>query len=166
MRYAIGAQAGTARLSGSKHEAMTIVGDAQDGEDVAVMTLDSLIGAPLDPSRRHVIKLDVEGVEIAALRGGVRLLESDCVLICEDHGNDRNHTISRHILEHTPLKLFCFDPATRRFEHLENLSSLDRIKTSTNWGYNILATRSTYWRARIDAIDADRILDTNGRPLV
>ncbi len=170
MRYAIGAEAGTARLSGSKHEAMTIAesiaGDRQDGEDVAVMTLDSLIGASLDPSHRHVIKLDVEGVEIAALRGGARLLETDCVLICEDHGNDRNHTISRHILEHTPLKLFCFDPLSRRFEHLEDLSSLDRIKTSTNWGYNILATRSPYWRALIDAIDANKILDTNGRPLV
>ncbi|HEY0219454.1 MAG TPA: FkbM family methyltransferase [Afipia sp.] len=165
-RYAIGAEAGTARLSGSKHEAMTIAGDAQDGEDVTVITLDRLLRAPLDPARRHVIKLDVEGVEIAALQGGARLLETDCVLICEDHGNDRNHTISRHILEHTPLKLFCFDPLSRRFEHLENLSSLDRIKTSANWGYNILATRSPYWQARIGAIDANGILDTGGWPLV
>lgn len=169
-RYAIGAQAGTARLSGSKHEAMSIAGsvagDAQSGEDVTVITLDSLIGSPLDLARRHVIKLDVEGVEIAALRGGARLLETDCVLICEDHGNDRNHTISRHILENTQLKLFCFDPLSRRFEHLENLQALDRIKSSTNWGYNILATRSPYWQARIKTIDANKILDAGGRPLV
>lgn len=166
IRYAVGAEAGIARLSGSKHEAMTIAGDTQNGEDVAVIPLDSLIGAPLDPSRRHVIKLDVEGVEIAALRGGARLLETDCVLICEDHGNDRNHTISRHILDHTPLKLFCFDPLSRRFEHLENLSALDRIKASTNWGYNILATRSPYWQARISAINANEVLGADGRPLV
>ncbi|HEY0235180.1 MAG TPA: FkbM family methyltransferase [Afipia sp.] len=170
MRYAVGAEAGTARLSGFKHEAMTIAestaGGSRDGEDVAVIPLDSLIGAPLDPARRHVIKLDVEGVEIAALDGAARLLESDCVLICEDHGNDRNHTISRHILDHTPLQLFCFDPATRRFEHLESLEALDRIKTSTNWGYNILATRSPYWQARIKSIEADSILDAGGRPLV
>ncbi|MBX9711799.1 MAG: FkbM family methyltransferase [Xanthobacteraceae bacterium] len=166
-RCAIGAEAGTARLSGSKHEAMTIAGTAADsGEDVAVIPLDSLIGAPLDVTRRHVIKLDVEGVEIAALRGGSKLLETDCVLICEEHGNDRNHTISRYILANTKLKLFCFDPATRRFEHLEDVSALDRIKTSTNWGYNILATSSPFWEARIRAIDPDKVFDSNGRPLV
>ncbi|RTL48811.1 MAG: FkbM family methyltransferase [Bradyrhizobiaceae bacterium] len=170
LHYAIGAEAGTARLSGSKHEAMSIAdsisGNSGDGEDVAVIPLDSLIGTSLNPNHRHVIKLDVEGVEIAALRGGTKLLETDCVLICEDHGNDRNHTISRHILEQTQLKLFCFDPLSRRFEHLENLSALDRIKTSTNWGYNILATRSPYWQERIEAIDADKIRDSGGRPLI
>ncbi len=166
MRYAIGAQAGTAHLSGNKHEAMTIAGDAPDGEEVTVIALDSLIGAPLDVRHRHVIKLDVEGVEIDALRGAKRLLETDCVLICEDHGSDRNHTISRHILANTVLKLFCFDPATRRFEHLEDVSALDRIKASTNWGYNILATNSPFWQARIRAINPNGILDPSGRPLI
>jgi FkbM family methyltransferase len=166
LQYAIGSEAGTARLSGRKHEAMTIAGPKEDGgEDVQVIPLDSLIGPSLDPQRRHVIKLDVEGVETEALRGATRLLETDCVLICEDHGNDRNHTISRYVLANTALKLFCFDPATRRFEHLEDVSPLDRIKASTNWGYNILATRSPFWESRIRAIDPDRIMDTNGRPI-
>lgn len=163
LQNAIGSKPGTARLSGSKHEAMTIAGSAADGgEDVSVITLDSLIGPQLDLKGRFVIKLDVEGVEIEALRGGQRLLETDCVLICEDHGNDRNHTISRYILDHTPLDLFCFDPQTRRFEHLEDVSSLDRIKTSTNWGYNVLATRSPFWSQRIRAIDPDKIPDSSG----
>lgn len=166
MQYAIGAEAGTARLSGAKHEAMTIAGDAADGEEVAVIPLDSLIDSPLDPSGRYVIKLDVEGVESEALRGAKRLLETDCVLICEDHGSDRNHTISRYILANTGLKLFCFDPMTRRFEHLEEVSALDRIKASTNWGYNILATRSPFWQARIRAIDPRGIADASGRPLI
>ncbi len=75
---------GTANLSGSKHEAMTIAGATQDnGETVEVIPLDSLLGSKLDANRRHVIKLDVEGVETEALRGGLRLLETDCVLICE-----------------------------------------------------------------------------------
>jgi hypothetical protein len=163
LQHAIGSAIGTARLSGSKHEAMTITGSAADGgEDVSVITLDSLIGPQLDPKGRFVIKLDVEGVEIEALRGGQNLLETDCVLICEDHGNDRKHTISRYILDHTPLDLFCYDPQTRRFEHLADVSSLDRIKTSTNWGYNVLATRSPFWKQRICAIDPDKISDSNG----
>jgi FkbM family methyltransferase len=167
MKLAIGAQAGTARLSGNKHEAMTIAGPAADGgEDVSVIALDSLIGAPIDVAGRHVIKLDVEGVETEALRGASKLLQSDCVLICEDHGSDRNHSVSRYILANTALKLFCFDPATRRFQHIEEVSALDRIKISTNWGYNILATRSPFWQARIRAIDPDGIFDSGGRPLV
>lgn len=167
MKLAVGAQRGSACLSGNKHEAMTIAGPASDGgEDVTVIALDSLIGAPLDGAQRHVIKLDVEGVEIATLQGASRLLETDCVLICEDHGSDRNHTISRYILANTALQLFCFDPATRRFEHLEDVSALDRIKASTNWGYNILATRSPFWQARIRAVDPDRILDSRGRTLI
>jgi FkbM family methyltransferase len=165
LHCAIGATAGTATLSGSKHEAMTIAGASQGGgETVEVIPLDSLLGSQLDPSRRHVIKLDVEGVETEALRGGTKLLETDCVLICEEHGNDRNHTISRYILANTGLKLFCYDPASRRFEHLQDVSSLDRIKTSANWGYNILATRSPFWEQRIRAIDPDRTLESNGRP--
>lgn len=167
IQCAIGAEAGRANLSGSKHEAMTITGTPHDGgEIVEVIPLDSLLGSRLDPARRHVIKLDVEGVETEALRGGTKLLETDCVVICEEHGNDCNHTISRYILANTALKLFCYDPATRRFEHLENVSSLDRIKTSTNWGYNILATRSPFWEQRIRSIDPDRIFDSNGQSFI
>lgn len=166
LQRAIGAEAGTANLSGSKHEAMTIAGGMQDnGETVEVIPLDSLLGAKLDPTRRHVIKLDVEGVETEALRGGSKLLDTDCVVICEDHGNDRNHTISRYILANTPLKLFCYDPAANRFVHLEDVSPLDRIKKATNWGYNILATRSPFWEERIRAIDPDEVVDSSGRRL-
>ncbi|CAN5306078.1 FkbM family methyltransferase [soil metagenome] len=166
LQRAIGAEAGTANLSGSKHEAMTIAGGTQDnGETVEVIPLDGLLGSTLDPKRRHVIKLDVEGVETEAMRGGARLLETDCVVICEDHGNDRNHIISRYILANTPLKLFCYDPDAARFVHLDNISPLDRIKKATNWGYNILATRSPFWEQRIRAIDPDKIRDSNGRRL-
>ena len=166
LQRAIGAEPGRATLSGHKHEAMTIAGGAQDnGETVEVIALDSLLGAQLDPAHRHVIKLDVEGVETEALRGGGKLLETDCVVICEDHGNDRNHTISRYILATTPLKLFCYDPAAQRFIHLEDVSPLDRIKTAANWGYNIVATRSPFWEARLRAIAPEAMLDFNGRRL-
>ena len=64
-----------------------------------------------------------------------------------------------------PLRLrrnYFYDPQTRRFEYLEDVSSLDRIKTSANWGYNVLATRSPFWKQRIRAIDPDKIPDSNG----
>jgi len=154
MQRAIGDKPGVARLSGAKHEALSIAGgDSEGGEDVAVIALDSLIDeSHITALGRYVIKLDVEGVEIAAMRGGERLLKSDCVLICEEHGNDPNHTISRHILANTRLKLFCYDRATGHFEHLRDVAALDRIKQHSNVGYNVLATGSAFWESRIRAL--------------
>ncbi len=57
--------------------------------------------------------------------------------MCEEHGNDPHHTVSRFILDQTPLKLIVHDPATNRFETVTELSILDRIKVSTHVGYNV-----------------------------
>jgi len=152
LHRAIGEAHGTAHLDSAKHESASIVGDGS-GEEVAVIPLDSLIDdGHVAADGRYVIKLDVEGVETQAIAGGKRLLQSDCVLICEEHGNDRNHTVSRFILDQTGLKLFIFDPRTGCFEHLTELSSLDRIKVKVNFGYNVLATASPYWEQRIRAL--------------
>ena len=85
MKCAIGASRGTARLSGTKHEAFSIAGDAAGGgEDVPVIALDNLLDdGKLAAGGKYLIKLDVEGVEIEAIKGGTRLLQGDSVLLCE-----------------------------------------------------------------------------------
>jgi len=153
-KSALGSMAGVARLTGSKHESLTIAGDdaSAPGESVPVMALDGMIEEGLvTPDERCVIKLDVEGLEIDALEGGPRMLNGDCVVICEDHGSDRQHTVSRHILTRTVMKLFCFDPLTQRYEQLTDVSALYRIKRFRNRGYNVLATSSAFWEQRIRA---------------
>ena len=70
------------------------------------------------------------------------MLENETVIIVEDHGADRAHTVSRYLLNRTPCRLFVFDPASQRYEPLIDVSMLDRIKTSTVFGYNIFATNS------------------------
>src|SRR5665213_3057700 len=112
MKCAIGAARGTARLSGTKHEAFSIAGEpADDGEEVPVLALDNLLDdGKISAGGKYLIKLDVEGVEIEAIKGGTRLLQGDSVILCEEHGNDPNHTVSRYILEQTPLKLIVYDP--------------------------------------------------------
>src|SRR6202040_2836395 len=111
MKCAIGAARGTARLSGTKHEAFSIAGDHAGGEEVPVIALDNLLDdGKVAASGKFLIKLDVEGVEIEAMKGGARLLQGDSVLLCEEHGNDRQHTVSRYILEETLLKLIVSDP--------------------------------------------------------
>jgi FkbM family methyltransferase len=149
MKCAIGATRGTARLSGTKHEAFSIAGDQSGGEEVPVIALDNLLDdGKIAAGGKYLIKLDVEGVEIEAMKGGARLMQGDSVLLCEEHGNDPRHTVSRYILEQTPLKLIVYDPRSNRLETVTDLSILDRIKVSTHVGYNVFGTASAFWLAR------------------
>jgi FkbM family methyltransferase len=157
LKCAIGAAKGTARLSGTKHEAFSIVGGANGGgEEVPVLALDDFLNdGKIAPGGKYLIKLDVEGVEIDAMKGGTKLLQGDSVIMCEEHGNDPDHTVSRYILEQTPLKLIVYDPRSNRLETVTELSILDRIKVSSHVGYNVFGTASAFWQQRIDALNAN-----------
>jgi FkbM family methyltransferase len=155
MKCAIGAARGSAYLTGTKHEAFSIAGTGRGGEEVPVIALDNLIDdGKLKASGKYLIKLDVEGVEIEAIKGGARLLATDSMILCEEHGQDRNHTVSRYILDQTPLQLLVYDPQTGRLEAVTELSILDRIKVSTHVGYNVFGTASAFWQNRIEALNA------------
>jgi FkbM family methyltransferase len=156
LRRAIGSTTGNqVWLSGAKHEAFR-VGEANGsaaGESVEMIALDSLMEQGLvSPGQRLVIKLDVEGMEVEAVKGAKRLFDKDAVIIVEDHGADRAHTVSRYLLNKTPCRLFVFDPASHRYERLIDVSMLDRIKVSTVFGYSIFATNSPAWAERIRSI--------------
>ena len=156
MRCGIGASRGTAHLSGTRHEAFSIAGDAAEGEEVPVIALDNLLDdGKVAVDGKYLIKLDLEGVEIEAIEGGARLLQGDSVLLCEEHGNDRQHTVSRYILEQTPLKLIVYDPHSQRMETVTELSILDRVKVSSHVGYNVFGTASASWRDRFNALNAN-----------
>jgi FkbM family methyltransferase len=157
MKCAIGPARGTARLSGTKHEAFSITGgSASGGEEVPVVALDNLLDdGKVSAGGKYLIKLDVEGVEIEAIKGGTRLLRGDSVILCEEHGNDPHHTVSRYILEQTPLKLIVYDPRSDRLETVTELSILDRIKVSSHVGYNVFGTASAFWQDRINALNAN-----------
>jgi FkbM family methyltransferase len=156
-KCAIGAERGTAHLTGTKHEAFSIAGSVNGGgEDVPVIALDNLIDdGKVSAKGKYLIKLDVEGVEIEAIKGGARLLQTDSVILCEEHGNDPQHAVSRYILEKTPLKLMVYDPRSNRMETVRELSILDRIKVSSHVGYNVFGTSSLFWENRINALNAD-----------
>ncbi|MBX9711726.1 MAG: FkbM family methyltransferase [Xanthobacteraceae bacterium] len=148
---AIGDKRGTARLSGTKHEQFSIAGAPEaGGEEVPVLSLDNLIDdGKIAATGKYLVKLDVEGVEIEAIKGGTRLLQTDAMVICEEHGNDPQHTVSRYILEQTPMQAIVHDPASDRFERLNDLKMLDRIKVASHVGYNVFATASAFWQQRI-----------------
>ena len=159
LKSAIGAASGSARLSGTRHEALSITGNGDgSGEIVPVIALDNLLDdGRISPDGKYLVKLDVEGVEIEAIKGGPRLLQGDSVLLCEEHGSDPRHSVSRFILEQTPLTLIVYDPRSRRLETVTELSILDRIKVSSHVGYNVFGTASSFWQNRINALNANAV---------
>jgi FkbM family methyltransferase len=151
LKCAIGATSGTARLSGIKHEAFSIAGD-QSGEEVKVIAIEDLVTEGMIVAEgKYLIKLDVEGVEIDAVKGCGRLLETDSVILCEEHGSDPHHTVSRYIFDR--MMLIAHDPDTGRFVRLKDLSMLDRIKISPSAGYNVFGTTSPFWLGRFDRMN-------------
>ncbi len=143
---------GHAWLGGRKHEALSITAAhaEEPGEEVSVTSLDGLIeDGVIAADGRYVLKLDVEGMEIEALAGGRRLLEADTVVICEEHGCDREHKVTRYLLAETAAHVFVLDPATRRFEPVVDTAILDRIKVNRKVGYNVFVTKSALWERRL-----------------
>ena len=94
-----------------------------------------------------------EGVEIDALEGARSLMAADALFVCEEHGNDPNHTVSRHLLGSTPLAVHAFDPTAGRFVAVNDPSVLDGIKRHPWVGYNVFATASPMWRDALDRIN-------------
>jgi len=152
LNAAVGDKAGGfARIIGARHEALGTLALAKNEPDaVPTVSLDSLVADGLiDPSLPVVIKLDVEGVEIEALTGAERLMQRDCVVICEEHGFDRTHGITRHLINELSLSVFVFDPRKCRFMRLDGIERLDRIKKHAWVGYNVFATSSALWEERL-----------------
>lgn len=146
-----GKRGGYARIAGRKHEAFAAVPlESHQHGAVRLVSLDGLIEeGVIDPSKPAMIKLDVEGLEIEALRGAERLLAGDAIVICEEHGADRNHSVSRHLLSETSLKLFIFDPTVCRYVPVATPAVLDRVKRYRWVGYNVCATSSPLWEDRL-----------------
>lgn len=152
MNAAIGArEGGFARITGQRHEAFgTALLDSREQDAIGVVSLDSLVSdGAIDASSPTVIKLDVEGVEIEALKGAVDLLAADTVAICEDHGSDRSHGVTRYLCNATPLTVYVFDPSVSRFVLVDDLKVLDRVKRHRWVGYNVFATSSVLWHERL-----------------
>jgi len=152
LNAAVGGKAGGfARITGARHEAMqTLVLTQNEPDAVPIVSLDYLAAEGLvDATLPLVIKLDVEGVEIEALTGAEGLMQRDCVVICEEHGSDRTHGITRHLINELSLNVFVFDPVRCRFIRLDDIRRLDRIKKHAWVGYNVFATSSGLWEQRL-----------------
>lgn len=83
-----------------------------------------------------VIKLDVEGMGIEALKGAERTLKSDFLLIFEDHASDPTSALSDFVLGQG-YEVHYYDRGS--FRRITTLEQINRIKTQKWRGYNIIA---------------------------
>jgi FkbM family methyltransferase len=146
-------------IYGVKHEQRTTVAPSQAAKpilDSVTITLDEIAAMPeFARVTSFMVKLDVEGVEVAAFAGARRLLEGDSVFIYEEHGSDRSHATTHHVLKSLGMRVFWLGEG--RGEEIRNPDRLDVIKTSRRYGYDMVASRSPFWLSRLE-----KMLGANG----
>ncbi|MEO3417122.1 FkbM family methyltransferase [Roseovarius sp. CAU 1744] len=110
--------------------------DATEGADETVETI--AIDDLIPPGTAALIKLDVEGAEIAAFDGGKRALQDGSVFIYEDHGNDPDCLPSAHLLGNVKN---CIYFVANKPENLSSIDAIRAVKTDRYKGYNFLVAR-------------------------
>lgn len=154
MRKAVSIRDGdVVTIYGKKHEARSILksGSAPARDTVDTICLDTLAETEdVRSSDLIVLKLDVEGVEVDALKGAKKLLERDVIVVYEDHGSDRNHAVTRYLMNEAGMQTYGYHNG--RFFNLTSPEELDALKTDRRRGYDFFATKSDFWRGKMSEL--------------
>jgi len=94
-----------------------------------------------------IIKLDVEGSEIKALSGSKNILKKNCLIIYEDHGQDKRHSNTAYLLKKNYSIYFC---NKSKILNIQNIIELNKIKKQKNVGYNFVATKSDIFKKKLN----------------
>ncbi len=109
---------------------------AQDRvERVETLAIDDIV----PEGAAALIKLDVEGAEVAAVAGATRALSEGAVLIYEDHGNDPACTVSAELLSDPDMRLYSIETD---MIPMPDIPTIRALKTDRYKGYNFLAARA------------------------
>lgn len=105
---------------------------------VPAVTIDTLLSAAAPGLT--VVKLDVEGAEIEALRGASATLRTDFVLLYEDHGRNPESRVTSFV-QQLGLATYFLDPESGALVEIGDVSALRERKRDPSRGYNLLACR-------------------------
>ncbi|MEO0752822.1 MAG: FkbM family methyltransferase [Pseudomonadota bacterium] len=111
------------------------VGAQDSTEEVQTLSVDDAVPEGV----AALIKLDVEGAEMAAIDGARRAIRDGAVFIFEDHGSDTRSEVSRHLMGLDDMRVYSIENGLRMVEDADHLR---RIKTDRYKGYNFLAGRA------------------------
>src|SRR5215217_461725 len=138
----------TLTLYGRKHEGMSLrkdwhPNDVDRSEQVESIRLDAVVTshAPKQPHPAF-IKLDIEGAEIAGIRGASRLIGEGALVVYEDHGKEPTHPVSRFVLSlegHVTWRI----GADMRPVRVTTVEEVATIKTDSGAGYNFFTCRES-----------------------
>lgn len=132
--------------SGSKHEqrAVTVAASSAAGSET-VISLSLAKLADVDPKADNIVlKLDIEGLEIPALKSANHWLEHNTLVIFEDHGSDTQHLTAKAFMDEFGLQVFA-GSADGRFTRIVSLDQMTAIKSVRRKGYDFFATKSSFW---------------------
>ena len=137
-------------MSDAKHEARSIIdenGKVLSG-NVETLALDDLLDwVDTQKCKKVMLKLDVEGVEIEAMKGATNLLKKDLIVFFEDHASDQTHEVSQYFMETLGMRVFY--PDGKSCIEMKSLDDIRRVKTNPRLGYDFLATVSKDWLTHI-----------------
>ena len=109
-------------------------------EIVETITVDRIVASQSGSSRDVVvIKLDIEGAEIAALGGAAQAIEDGAVFLYEDHQPERDHSTTRFVFDTLGLDVFL--PLDDAVVRINNVEELTRIRERHPTIKNFLAAR-------------------------
>jgi len=94
-------------------------------------------------AKNVIIKLDVEGVEIEALKGAQRTVENkNALIVYEDHGKDPTSKVTEYFLEQG-LHVYYLDAHAfgTQAQAITDKEQLTSIKTQPKVGYNFIACK-------------------------
>jgi FkbM family methyltransferase len=122
------------------HSSARVSADGSGSQLATTISLDDLVSSTFDGiPARVLIKLDVEGHEISALRGSARLLASDVLVYYEDHGIDLTSKVTDYVIRELGLRVFFLDRG--RLRDVPSAQAASRFKKRTTYGYNFFACK-------------------------
>lgn len=149
LHRAISDQSGKAlKLYGKMHFGRSLNPDWHKGaeahaEVVETITIDEVADRFLPGGGQPiVIKLDVEGVEVAAMNGGKKTIETGALLVYEDHEKEAAHPASAHLLSMGDMDIWHLDRGLK----LTKIQNLDQVAQLKHAAHDFFAyKRGTRW---------------------
>jgi FkbM family methyltransferase len=140
----------TMKLYGKMHFGRSLNPDWHEGaeahaEEVETITIDDVAAKFLPQNGQPiVIKLDVEGVEVAAMQGARKTLEAGALLVYEDHEKEHDHPASRHVFRMPNMDVWHLGKGKNwKVTKIENLEQAADAKSR---GHDFFAyRRDTLW---------------------